>query len=99
MRTVADLASMIHWRGAAARFLSNVLPVLGFALIVVGAFHLPGVWGSVGGWVAAGAATLLVHSMAAQDIEEMKTRAKADQLDRERERAIARNERRMRIAG
>lgn len=90
MRTVADLASSIPWRGVAARFLSSFFPVLGFAAIVIGAFHLPGVWGSVGGWVVLGVATLVTHSLAAEDIEAMKAQAHADRIDRERERLSTR---------
>lgn len=85
MRTVADLPSRsVPWRGVAAFALDNIVPLLGFTALVVGAFHVPGVWGSVIGWVAAGAALLYVHHLAQEDIAALKARAIADRIDRER---------------
>jgi hypothetical protein len=79
----------IPWRGAAAFALDNVLPLLGFAALVVGAFHLPGVWGVVGGWVLAGASAIFVRHQLEDDIRELKQRAQADRIDRQRARAQA----------
>lgn len=85
MRTVADLPSRsVAWRGVAAFALDNVLPLLGFAAVVIGAFQLPGVIGAVGGWMCLGAALLYVHHLLQVDIAELKQRALADRVDRER---------------
>jgi hypothetical protein len=90
MRTVADLpSSPASWRGVAAFALDNLVPLFGFTAIVIGAFHLPGVWGSVAGWVATGAALLYVHHLLQDDIAALKAQAQADRVDRRR--ALARS--------
>jgi hypothetical protein len=89
MRSPADLPA-VPWRGVVAFVLDNVLPLLGFAAVVIGAFQLPGVYGSVGGWVAMGAALVWTRHLISEDVEALKAQAKADRVDRERARVTAR---------
>lgn len=91
MRTVADLPQRsVAWRGPAAFVLDNVVPLLGFTALVIGAFRLPGLFGSVGGWVALGASLLYVHHLLSGDIADLKAQALADRVDRERAAAVTR---------
>lgn len=88
MRIVTDHpASPKQWRGAVAFALDHVVPLLGFASLTIGAFHLPGAWGSVGGWAVAGAATIYVRHLLQPDIDALKQRAQADRIDLQRARA------------
>ena len=92
MRTViapADQSTPRMWRGPVAFALDNLIPVLGFVLLAVGAFHLPGAWGSVGGWVVAGALLIKLHDMLQDDIKALKERARADEIDAHRARMKA----------
>lgn len=88
MRSAIDLPR-VPWRGVTAFALDNVLPLLGFAAFVVGAFHLPGIWGAVGGWALAGASLIFVRHQLEDDIVALKKRATADRIDREQARARA----------
>lgn len=90
MRIVTDHpASPKQWRGAVAFALDHAVPLLGFAFLVIGAFHLPGVWGAVGGWMLAGASTIYVRHLLQADIDALKQRAQADRIDAQRARAHA----------
>lgn len=85
MRTVADLPQRsVAWRGPAVFVLDNIVPLLGFAAVVIGVFQLPGLFGAVGGWIATGAALLYVHHLLSEDIAALKAQALADRIDRER---------------
>lgn len=86
MRNVTDHSSPVAWRGAAAFVLDNFVPLLGFTAFVIGAFHLPGVWGAVGGWMVAGAALVYTRYLLTDDIAALRARATADRIDRERAR-------------
>ena len=89
MRTVADLPSRsVPWRGVAAFALDNIVPLLGLTALVIGAFHLPGIWGQVGGWALAGASLLYVHDRLQDDIKALKAQATADRIDRQRDRRM-----------
>ncbi len=83
MQSAADLPRVsVPWRGVAVFALDNLLPVLGFVALVVGAFHLPGIWGVVGGWALAGASAIKVHQLLAPEIETLKAQARADAIER-----------------
>lgn len=98
MRSAIDLPR-VPWRGVTAFALDNILPVLGFTAIVIGAFHLPGLWGSVGGWVAIGAAAIYTRHLIDADVEALKTAAKADAIERKHARQRAEIEaRRLKVA-
>ena len=97
MRSAIDLPR-VPWRGVTAFALDNLLPVLGFAAVVVGAFHLPGVWGQVVGWIAGGAALVYTRHLASEEIEALKQRARSEAIDRHQERARARLARQAHLA-
>lgn len=99
MRSAIDLPR-IPWRGVAAFALDNLIPLLGFTALVIGAFHLPGVWGTVGGWVLAGVSLLKVHIMIQGDeLEALKARARSEAIDRRQARERAALEaRRLKVA-
>lgn len=77
MRSAIDVPR-VPWRGVAAFALDNLVPVLGFTALVIGAFHLPGAWGAVGGWVLAGVSLIKIHDMLADDLAELKKTARAE---------------------
>lgn len=92
MRTViapADRATPRAWRGPVAFALDNLVPVLGLFFLVVGAFHLPGIWGNVGGWAVAGLLMLKVHGMLQDEIKALKDRARSDEIEARHARARA----------
>ncbi len=85
MRSAIDLPR-VPWRGAAAFALDNLIPLLGFVALVIGAFHLPGVWGAVGGYVVAGVSLLKIHAMIQGDeLEALKQRARSEAIERRQE--------------
>jgi hypothetical protein len=90
----------VPWRGVAAFVLDNVIPLLGFTALVIGAFHLPGVWGAVGGYVLAGISLLKIHDMIqGEELAALKARAKSEAIERAQERQRAELEaRRLRVA-
>lgn len=80
----------VPWRGLAAFALDNIIPLLGFTALVIGAFHLPSVWGAVGGYVLAGVSLLKIHDMIqGPELDSLKAAAKADAIDRRQARARA----------
>ncbi len=80
----------VPWRGLAAFALDNLVPLLGFIALVIGAFHLPGLWGAVGGYVLAGASLLKIHDMIqGPELDALKAAAKADAIDRRQARQRA----------
>lgn len=79
----------VPWRGVAAFALDNLVPVLGFTALVIGAFHLPGVWGAVGGWALAGVSLIKIHDMLADDLTELKKAARAERIERDHARRQA----------
>lgn len=100
MRSAIITQPRIPWRGLAAFALDNLIPLLGFTALVIGAFHLPGVWGAVGGWALAGISLIKIHDALADEIKALKELAKADRIEREHARRTAELEaRRLRTAG
>lgn len=98
MRSAIDLPP-VPWRGVTAFALDNILPVLGFTAIVIGAFHLPGGWGQIAGWIAIGVATIYTRHLIDEDVKALKTRAKSESIERAQARARAEIEaRRLRVA-
>lgn len=91
----------VPWRGLAAFALDNLVPLLGFTALVIGAFHLPGIWGAVGGYVLAGVSLLKIHDMIqGPELDALKAAAKADAIDRRQARQRAALEARtLRVAG
>jgi hypothetical protein len=79
----------VPWRGVAAFALDNLVPALGFTALVIGAFHLPGVWGAVGGWVLAGVSLIKIHDMLGDDLRALKDAARAERIERDHARRSA----------
>lgn len=99
MRSAIDLPR-VPWRGVAAFALDNLIPLLGFTALVIGAFRLPGLWGAVGGYVLTGVSLLKIHDMIqGPELDALKQAAKADAIDRRQARARALAEaRRLKVA-
>lgn len=86
MQTMVTSRRSVPWRGVAAFALDNLIPLLGLTALVVGAFHLPGLWGQVGGYLVLGVVLIKTHDALKDDIDALKALARADRIDRERAR-------------